>query len=148
MIDEMANHGNRIRDYMDRFGVEEVETFIDACLSIEDLIEYLLSHPTFIETEPKFDAVARLRALYGELSAGVHGRRVQDLEMRISLNKIAFHETSFHNEVRLVERCTEAVNFLIATLHKDKVRSLQQEDRQIILHTMSRHARKVWSGLA
>ncbi|MCA9147604.1 MAG: SpoVR family protein, partial [Planctomycetales bacterium] len=27
MIDEMANHGNRIRDYMDRFGVEEVETF-------------------------------------------------------------------------------------------------------------------------
>src|SRR6266851_3315275 len=28
-------------------------------LSIEDLIEYLLSHPTFIETEPKFDAVAR-----------------------------------------------------------------------------------------
>jgi stage V sporulation protein R len=39
MIDEMANHGNRIRDYMDRFGVEEVETFIDACLSIEDLID-------------------------------------------------------------------------------------------------------------
>lgn len=39
MIDEMANHGNRIRRYMDRFGVEEVETFIDACLSIEDLID-------------------------------------------------------------------------------------------------------------
>ena len=39
MIDEMANHGNRIRGYMDRFGVEEVETFIDACLSIEDLID-------------------------------------------------------------------------------------------------------------
>src|SRR5213079_1846611 len=39
MIDEMANHGNRIRDYMDRFGVEEVENFIDACLSIEDLID-------------------------------------------------------------------------------------------------------------
>lgn len=39
MIDEMANHGNRIRRYMDRYGVEEVETFIDACLSIEDLID-------------------------------------------------------------------------------------------------------------
>ena len=25
MMDEMANHGNRIRRYMDRFGVEEVE---------------------------------------------------------------------------------------------------------------------------
>ena len=39
MIDEMANHGNRIRRYMDRFGVEAVEEFIDACLSIDDLID-------------------------------------------------------------------------------------------------------------
>jgi stage V sporulation protein R len=39
MMDEMANHGNRIRRYMDRFGVDEVETFIDTCLSIEDLID-------------------------------------------------------------------------------------------------------------
>src|SRR5215213_9088495 len=46
MIDEMANHGNRIRDYIDRFGVEEVETFIDACLSIEDLIDI---HSPFIK---------------------------------------------------------------------------------------------------
>jgi stage V sporulation protein R len=44
MIDEMANHGNRIRDYMDRFGVEEVESFIDACLSIEDLIDIYAPH--------------------------------------------------------------------------------------------------------
>src|SRR4029453_16159537 len=44
MIDEMANHGNRIRRYMDRFGVEEVETFIDACLSIEDLIDIYSLH--------------------------------------------------------------------------------------------------------
>jgi stage V sporulation protein R len=39
MMDTMANHGNRIRNYMDRFGVEEVEAFIDACLSIEDQID-------------------------------------------------------------------------------------------------------------
>ena len=45
MMDEMANHGNRIRRYMDRFGVEEVEKFIDACLSIEDLIDI---HSPFI----------------------------------------------------------------------------------------------------
>jgi stage V sporulation protein R len=43
MIDEMANHGNRIRRYMDRFGVDEVEEFIDACLSIEDLIDIALA---------------------------------------------------------------------------------------------------------
>ena len=46
MIDEMANHGNRIRRYMDRFGVEEVEDFIDSCLSIEDLIDI---HSPFIK---------------------------------------------------------------------------------------------------
>ncbi len=45
MIDEMANHGNRIRRYIDRFGVEQVEEFIDACLSIEDLIDI---HAPFI----------------------------------------------------------------------------------------------------
>ncbi|MBX7167765.1 MAG: SpoVR family protein [Pirellulales bacterium] len=39
MMDGMANHGNRIRRYMDRYGVDEVEAFIDACLSIEDLID-------------------------------------------------------------------------------------------------------------
>ena len=46
MIDEMANHGNRIRRYMDRFGVEEVENFIDVCLSIEDLIDI---HSPFVK---------------------------------------------------------------------------------------------------
>ena len=46
MMDEMANHGNRIRRYMDRFGVEPVETFIDACLSIEDLIDI---HSPFVK---------------------------------------------------------------------------------------------------
>jgi stage V sporulation protein R len=39
MIDEMANHGARIRGYMDRFGTERVENFIDLCLSIDNLID-------------------------------------------------------------------------------------------------------------
>ena len=45
MMDEMANHGNRIRRYMERFGQEEVEEFVDCCLSIEDLIDI---HSPFI----------------------------------------------------------------------------------------------------
>ncbi len=45
MMDEMANGGNRIRRHMDRQGVEAVEEFIDACLSIEDLIDI---HSPFI----------------------------------------------------------------------------------------------------
>ncbi len=39
MMNEMANHGTRIRRYMSKFGVEQVETFIDRCLSLENLID-------------------------------------------------------------------------------------------------------------
>ena len=46
MIDEMANHATRVRHYIDRHGVEVVENFIDACLSLENLID---PHADFIE---------------------------------------------------------------------------------------------------
>ncbi len=39
MIDEMANHATRIGRYVDRFGHEAVEAFIDCCLSLENLID-------------------------------------------------------------------------------------------------------------
>lgn len=39
MMDEMANHATRIRRYVDRYGVDTVESFIDKCLSLENLID-------------------------------------------------------------------------------------------------------------
>ncbi len=42
MIDTMANHAMRIRAYMDKYGVDRVETFIDQCLSLENLIDPFL----------------------------------------------------------------------------------------------------------
>ena len=39
MMDEVANHGNRIRSCMERYGEETVENFIDSCLSLENLID-------------------------------------------------------------------------------------------------------------
>jgi stage V sporulation protein R len=39
MMDEMANHGNRIRHYMERVGEDVVEDFIDSCLTLENLID-------------------------------------------------------------------------------------------------------------
>lgn len=39
MLDAMANHAARVNRYIDRFGYETVEQFIDACLSLEDLID-------------------------------------------------------------------------------------------------------------
>jgi len=39
MVDAMANHATRIRRYQERYGLETVERFVDACLSIEELID-------------------------------------------------------------------------------------------------------------
>jgi stage V sporulation protein R len=52
MMDEMANHGTRIRRLMDEVGVDEVEDFIDACLSVEDLIDV---YSPFIRRRDKKD---------------------------------------------------------------------------------------------
>jgi stage V sporulation protein R len=50
MIDIMANHATRVRQHIDRHGVEAVEDFVDACLSLENLIDY---HSHFIERQDK-----------------------------------------------------------------------------------------------
>ena len=39
MMDEMANHGARIRRYMDRYGQGRVEDFIDSVQSLDNLID-------------------------------------------------------------------------------------------------------------
>jgi stage V sporulation protein R len=50
MIDVMANHATRVRTHIDRHGLENVENFVDACLSLENLIDY---HGQFIERQEK-----------------------------------------------------------------------------------------------
>ncbi len=39
MMDQTANHATRIRRYIDRHGIDAVESFIDCCLSIDNLID-------------------------------------------------------------------------------------------------------------
>ena len=39
MMDEIANHASRIRGYVERFGEDAVEAFVDKCMSIDDLID-------------------------------------------------------------------------------------------------------------
>ena len=46
MMDEMANHAVRVRRYIDRYGFDTVERFLDACKSIDTLID---PHSAFIE---------------------------------------------------------------------------------------------------
>ncbi len=40
MMDEMANHATRVRRYIDRIGLDRVESFIDVCLSVDNLIDF------------------------------------------------------------------------------------------------------------
>lgn len=57
-IDKMANHGSVVRRLQSRHSVEEVETFIDACLSLENLVD---PHSPFVrrqnEAEPSRDSL-------------------------------------------------------------------------------------------
>jgi stage V sporulation protein R len=39
MLDEMANHATRIHRYVEKYGLETVEEFLDACLSLDNLID-------------------------------------------------------------------------------------------------------------
>ena len=48
MMDQMANHATRVRRHADRHGQEAVERFLDACLSIEHLID---PHSMFVHRE-------------------------------------------------------------------------------------------------
>jgi len=50
MMDTMANHATKIRKYIDKYGLEAVESFLDVCLSIDDLIDH---HSVFIERRSK-----------------------------------------------------------------------------------------------
>ncbi len=52
MMDTMANHATRIRRYVDRYGQEEVEEFIDICLSLENLID---RYSPYIKKETQAD---------------------------------------------------------------------------------------------
>ncbi|MFW5653958.1 MAG: SpoVR family protein [Planctomycetota bacterium] len=48
MMDQMANHAIRVQRYIDRIGLEPVERFLDACLSLEHLID---PHSMFMRRE-------------------------------------------------------------------------------------------------
>ena len=50
MIDAMANHGTRVRRYLERHGADRVEQCIDRFLSIENLID---PHSVFMRRSPK-----------------------------------------------------------------------------------------------
>lgn len=81
MVDEMANHATRVRRAMERYGEDEVETFLDRCISIDNLIDY---NAPYIRRRP--DPTARRDGGSGEAKAaegrllGDYGEEFVDLE--------------------------------------------------------------------
>lgn len=67
MMDDMANHGARIRRYIDTYGYDVVEEFLDRCLSLENLID---RHSVFIKRkrDPSQETPAQPRLLKTERS--------------------------------------------------------------------------------
>ncbi|MGE0764123.1 MAG: SpoVR family protein [Bdellovibrionales bacterium] len=60
MMDGMANHATRVRRYIDRFGQETVEEFIDKCLSLENLIDRYSPYSTIkIEHDVEIEGIER-----------------------------------------------------------------------------------------
>jgi hypothetical protein len=116
-------------------------------MSVEDLFEYARMHPDLCRAESKFDALNRIKSLYSELSEGIHGRRVADLEMRTALEKIVYEEQAATKHVSLVERCAEASNFLLSIYQRNRFAAFDLEDRRIILGTMTARARNIWSEI-
>lgn len=116
-------------------------------LEPKELFEYALSHPCLVSIEAKFHAIGDLKSLYGELSGAIHGGRVTDLEMRVALNKIVFEQQALDRHVAFVERCAEAVNFVLSIFHNDKFRAFQAEDRRIILRSICSSGRQILSNL-
>jgi stage V sporulation protein R len=65
MLDDTANHATRIRRYIDKVGLDEVETFIDRCLSLENLIDL---HGPGIQRQPaRFEPLADTNEKPGRL---------------------------------------------------------------------------------
>jgi len=67
-MDEMANHGARIRRYIEEFGLETVEGFIDRCLSLENLLDYYAPYVVRrrVETRPtEVEPAEQRRAVEG-----------------------------------------------------------------------------------
>lgn len=52
MLDEVANHATRVRKHIERYGLEQVEDFMDACLSLDNLIDI---HSVAIRRRPQVE---------------------------------------------------------------------------------------------
>jgi stage V sporulation protein R len=103
MLDEMANHATRVQRLIHRHGYEEVEDFIDVCLSLDNLIDY---HAPYIK-RPESKTEVPLMEGEEELQV-VGGLKVERDYMRHYINPPEFLE---RQRQRLLEEQQKARRF-------------------------------------
>lgn len=88
MLDEMANHASRIHRLINRYGYEQIEEFIDVCLSLDNLIDY---HAPYIK-RPEAQTPHPVMAEDEEEVPIVEGLKVERDYMRNYINPPEFLE--------------------------------------------------------
>ncbi len=87
MLDQMANHGVRIRRYVDKYGQDKVESFIDKCLSIENLIDPyapFIDNKNTIDESSEVEPKSRLNSPRLYLDSFINPKEyVEEQEMKI-----------------------------------------------------------------
>lgn len=63
MLDQMANHGTRVRRYIDTYGQDKVETFLDCALSLDNLLDPFL--PLREQLQGRSESTVRTAPLAG-----------------------------------------------------------------------------------
>jgi len=117
-------------------------------VSVDELKDYIRRHPALLAGLSGFDAADQVGLLYSDLSAGVHGRKVDDLEFRTSLAKIEFDSAAAAKNAESLKRCAQLTNFLLALFHRDELNNFGMDDRRIILRSMPKKARLAWVSSA
>ena len=126
MLDQMANHATRISRYIDRYGFEKVEEFIDACLSLEDLID---THSMHVKRAPEVEPVPHAALL-----------REDDYEYLNGANRFPSkgYMDSFINPPEILEQ--EARDKRQKEDEKEKKRSFPDDPQRDVLLFLLEHA--------
>jgi len=96
MMDTTANHAAKIRKYIDRYGFDQVESFLDVCLSLNNLID---PHAVFVKDDvhssgfesqdPKESAEERLEDFFKK-QRQVLQHKPQDKALPLQKDTLAF----------------------------------------------------------
>lgn len=125
MLDQMANHATRVSRYIDRYGYDKVEEFIDACLSLEDLIDM---HSMHIKRAPDVNPLPHAALL-----------REDDFEyLQTGRLPSKGYMDSFINPPEVLER--EARERKEIEEEKEKKRSFPDEPQRDVLLFLLEHA--------